>query len=31
MVMNFGEKLAEEVMENKKVRESYLGMEALPC
>ena len=35
MVMNFGEKLAEElpeeVMENKKVREAYLGTEALPC
>ena len=35
MVMNFGEKLAEglpeEVMENKEVREAYLGPEALPC
>ena len=35
MVMNFGEKLAEglpeEVMENKEVREAYLGTEALPC
>jgi ABC-type branched-subunit amino acid transport system ATPase component len=35
MVMNFGEKLAEgipkEVMGNKKVREAYLGTEALPC
>jgi branched-chain amino acid transport system ATP-binding protein len=35
MVMNFGEKLAEgppvEVMENKEVREAYLGREAVPC
>jgi branched-chain amino acid transport system ATP-binding protein len=35
MVMNFGEKLdegpPEEVMENKEVREAYLGMEPVPC
>jgi branched-chain amino acid transport system ATP-binding protein len=35
MVMNFGEKLAEgvpeEVMENKEVREAYLGTESVPC
>jgi len=35
MVMNFGEKLAEgspeEVMENREVREAYLGTEAVPC
>ena len=35
MVMNFGEKLAEgppvEVMENKEVREAYLGTEVVPC
>jgi branched-chain amino acid transport system ATP-binding protein len=35
MVMNFGGKLAEghpeEVMENKEVREAYLGTEAVPC
>ena len=35
MVMNFGEKLAEgvpeEVMESKKVREAYLGTEAVQC
>jgi branched-chain amino acid transport system ATP-binding protein len=35
MVMNFGEKLAEgspeDVMENKEVREAYLGTEAVPC
>ena len=35
MVMNFGEKLAEgppvEVMENKEVREAYLGTETVPC
>jgi branched-chain amino acid transport system ATP-binding protein len=35
MVMNFGEKLAEgppeKVMENKEVREAYLGTEAVPC
>ncbi len=35
MVMNFGEKLAEgvpeEVMENKEVREAYLGTEAVQC
>ncbi len=35
MVMNFGEKLAEgppeEVMENKEVREAYLGTEAVTC
>lgn len=35
MVMNFGEKIAEgipkEVMENKEVREAYLGTEAVPC
>jgi len=34
MVMNFGEKLAEGspevVMENKGVREAYLGSEAIP-
>jgi branched-chain amino acid transport system ATP-binding protein len=35
MFMNFGEKLAEgspeDVMENKEVREAYLGTEAVPC
>jgi branched-chain amino acid transport system ATP-binding protein len=35
MVMNFGEKLAEgspeAVMENKEVREAYLGTEVVPC
>ena len=35
MVMNFGEKIAEgipkEVMENKEVREAYLGTEAVQC
>jgi ABC-type branched-subunit amino acid transport system ATPase component len=35
LVMNVGEKPAgespEEVMENREVREAYLGTEAVPC